>query len=434
LFGENTAVDPYFPPLFMSAFNVTRGEPIIFNNLDPRFSKVPIAKMARASAGHPAAYRPVRIKLGEDEKFLASDGGLVFNFPASALEDDLRQLLHSIASGENLQIFEDYWPMVFSPYIILGLSTKDKEKNLSYYSRLMQTYNGGAREILEKAIADKIPYFRGFELPNDNDIHYLNFFGMKKTYISNCFSRANSAIRSTNIKINEPIDFDNKQKEFIKELLNDSIKKTSNIFRIDTNGYLRSHLYLETGNLNGFLGKKAMTSIGKEACLFDDCDNSFEREHAGVIGLTRNAMKPTLGRLDLIQKRRENNPSQKILNLNWNDVRKIPRELNFVLTVPIFDFYHIQYEDGPTRVEKVKDFEDSLRTFDTGALGPAFGVLSIDGVSKDADENIDNLAILVKNAGLIEMLERAALDIGKMISKNLNISCKKEREFATFGS
>jgi predicted acylesterase/phospholipase RssA len=186
VYGIDTAREPFFAPIFISTCCIDDRMPVLFNNIEERYWDVPIAHIVRASAGHPTLFRPKMLNLdGKRKRY--TDGGLMANFPAFAVNQALRYLFRR----SNIDALpEDYKTLRTVPYGTIGLAVSDQARTGTYIAVLRGVLMGGARERLEYELASTLPYFRPVRQTTSGEPHFLNFFSVKPTLIDITFDKA----------------------------------------------------------------------------------------------------------------------------------------------------------------------------------------------------------------------------------------------------
>jgi predicted acylesterase/phospholipase RssA len=262
--------DPFFAPIFISTCCVDDRMPVLFNNIEERYWDIPIAHIVRASAGYPTVFRPKALTVDNNSKRY-TDGGLMANFPAFAVNQALRQLF----SRTNEQLPEDYKTIRTLPFGTIGLAVSDEAGPSTYMAVLRDVLLGGARERLEYELASTSPYFRLVRQRTTGEPHFLNFFSVKPTLIELTFAKASSYIDG--IKISSTVDLDPLRGE-LERNLNGAISTCERLFSIRNGGYVRSHLFFEADTKHGLFDKKAVICKGREIDKFRDIEVSVPKE------------------------------------------------------------------------------------------------------------------------------------------------------------
>lgn len=420
LYGVLTAHDPYFPPIFISTCCVTDKQPTVFNNIEEKFLDVPIARIVRASAGHPIVFRPKRIKIGGTERRYC-DGGLMLNFPTSSVGRELRRLLQNTKQDG---LDSEYATLASSAYVTIGLSVSDAVAPTTYLRSLFGILTGGARDQLESELSNHTPYFRVLKQIAERQPYYLNFIQVRKKLIDESYELGSKFV--TNSRISTTINIFQQKKIVIDNMKNLS-DAAERLFPNYEDGYCRCHFFLEGGKSPGLLVKKAMTCSGRQLNEFLDTENSISKEFCGLIGLARSSQHPILGRVDILQSKRKAHPTQSILGLRSSDTEHIAKDLNFFLAVPVFDWLTLRYEPGKIESVRTGEYDEFARLFDSGPGGAIIGMLAIDGRSNAANIEIDQLSEKVLKAGIIGLMERSAFEISYALSKEIRDSlCPSE--------
>lgn len=163
LLADDSMVNP--PALFLTATNVTGRKLEVFNSIDERYDRVPIAKAVRASAGFPAFFEPIEFK---DHRYAGwyADGGIVSNYPAWIFTNAFRvRLLDS----------PEYRLLATRPWVHFGLrldrvpiadpSTPESKFYVSSLARLV--LGGEARTDLEDRLEGLVTRSFTIQQPSD---------------------------------------------------------------------------------------------------------------------------------------------------------------------------------------------------------------------------------------------------------------------------
>jgi hypothetical protein len=417
VYGRESAPNPYFAPIFISTCCIDDREPVIFNNIEKRYWDIPIAHIARASAGHPIVFKPKVLNLDGTVKRY-SDGGLMANFPAFAVHGALKNLFDR---KNVLELPQDYRELVTVPFVTLGLAATDQPPRASYLEEIRGILLGGARERLEYQLAATAPYFRLVRQTVNGEPHYLNFAGVTPELIKRTFNKARKFMQGE--KISASVDLGKPQMiNALQRNLEGMLQAFERTFPRDprqTIEYTRIHLYFEGNEERGVFRKTAMLCNGGAAATFGDQEQSIRKAFSGLIGLVRMSGFPVLARLNVVQKMREDKPNLEILGLKWADTQHLPRDLKLALILPICDYHNMSYETGDVAIDTLRGCEEFVRTIDGGIRGPLLGAISVDCSCASADRDIDWLTNEVRTSGLLDSLERYSLEIGTIVSQEI---------------
>ena len=91
LLHDTNVWDAYFPPLFVSVACIDCASGLIISNTDPRFLKLKICDVVRASAGHPLLFKPQKLHIDDVDKNY-TDGGVFSNFPTTAAHNAFKRI------------------------------------------------------------------------------------------------------------------------------------------------------------------------------------------------------------------------------------------------------------------------------------------------------------------------------------------------------
>ncbi len=413
VYGRDTARDPFFAPIFISTSCVDDHDAVIFNNIEEKYWDIPIAQIVRASAGHPVVFRPVTLKLDTPKRY--TDGGLLANFPAFTVNQELRRLFNRHAASK---LPGEFHTMAAVPFVTLGLAASDERLRKSYLGEVRSILLGGARERLEYQLAGTASYFRLIRHDVRGEPHLLNFFRVRPKLIDRSFERAISHINS--IRMSTTIDVNPEDvKKSIERNLNGVIKSCVRVFQPSDDQYLRVHLYLEGGDKAVLYSKKAVVCWGRSVDEFRDLFAPVTREFSGLIGLARSSGCPVISRLDILQGKRAADKNREFLGLKWEETQGLPADLNLSVIIPIIDHKNMTYETGELLVHEVPGCEDCVTVIDTGIAGPFVGVLLIDGCAALAAKENSELVNFILESDLLETLERYALEIGCIVSQEI---------------
>jgi hypothetical protein len=408
VYGTASINDPYFAPVFISTCCVDDCCPVLFNNIEERYWDVPIAHIVRASAGYPTVFRPKSLTLeGKSKRY--TDGGLMANFPAFAVNQALRRLF----SRNNTELPDDYKTIRTLPYGTFGLAVSDQAARGTYLSVLRDVLMGGARERLEYEIASTSPYFRLVRQTTTGEPYFLNFFRVKPKLIDMTSEKAAQYIDG--LQLSSTVDLDSLRHNILHNLKG-AIELCERTFSIGSGGYIRGQLFIESATQQGTFHKKAAACKGRTITEFSDIKGPVAKEFAGLLGLVRSSSCPIFCRIDLLQEKRRRHPGEQILGLTIEHTLELPPDLNFSFVIPIFDYGNVTYETGQILKKPVPKCEDCVSLIDTGIAGPLIGAISIEGCSDDAKQDFKTLMDRIIENDILVTLERYAWEISALIT------------------
>ena len=178
--------DLYFPPLILTATNLSTGRLTLIKSYDERFGDVPIARAVRASAGFPFFFRPVEMAFLDEEgrevegRFV--DGGVISNFPAWVFSSVLRS---------ELDRYVEFADIARQPWLNIGLrlvadpargQPPARGPRAGLLKAMFGLLAGQVRDELETSLADRVPRLLPIrQLDTDtsgpgrwNDVHLMS--------------------------------------------------------------------------------------------------------------------------------------------------------------------------------------------------------------------------------------------------------------------
>lgn len=421
VYGRPADNDPspnlYFCPIFLAAVCVDDDQPVFFNNLDRRFLRTRIASMARASAGHPLVFRPQKITLDNIEKQYI-DGGLMANFPVYWTYRELKRLLQP---ANVRTIPADYRALVGIPFATFGLSVIDENGAPSYIGSILRTLTGGARHRLELELAESAPYFKLLQQKVLNEPPSLDFFRVSEKTIEQAYQRGLEFLKSA--KLSMTAFLGDEKRELLITCLQAMVDVVKKRFPPNDNGYVRGHLYFASDQI-GVLEKKAFVCTDRPTHSFEDFNRS-EDEFADLTGMVRATQWCALARPDFLLEARRARPEDLLLGVKLADIRDRPEDMNFTVVVPVFDSHSVSRAHLDVKYKTPPDAVDAIRLIGTGVSGPIIGMAIIDGLVKDGElagltADLDSFAEEIVACGLLPALERLALEIGTIVSRQLD--------------
>ena len=420
VFEQTTAFDAYFPPLFLSAVSLHERKPVIFNNLEEEFLDFEIARMVRISAGHPAVFRPKRLrKQDEAEGYLDQkrfvDGGVLVNFPVSQMIAAIQRALSDSAD------IDEYEDILRTTFITIGMATEEPQSGRgSYVSAVWDMISGGARALLELELANRVAFFRLLSVVAEDQPHYLNFFGLRKSLIDQVYARTREFAEGQGAMTVLSLEA---SRQRLEASLADACRAIDLAFSEPGAAFSRAHLFIDADPTNNTITKLAMY-CRHEATKFNDHEISITKPRSGLIGLARATRRPVICRIDQLQALRRAHPRDEILGLRWEEVKHIPEELNFCVVIPIFNHYSLSYSESDSdhatqRYDGLDpQVEGLVRILESGIDGQLLAVISIDG-SMNVDDDLDVICARFKSMLAMKTLERIGTDVGYTIGSAL---------------
>ncbi len=415
IYGEGFAIDPFFPSLFLSTANIDSLTPEIVNNIQSEYFDIPIADAVRASAGHPLIFKPMKLKIANNEAYY-TDGGLISNFPAVYVSKIARKI--AIKTEIEDGMYQDCIPFLFNLHVICGLCIETDRKNKGYVSNLMYLYFGHGKNIIEIQTTQSDSLSRVIVQPVFNRPHYLRFDRINRNYITKVTQEAFEFMQSS--KFSNIGFYRNDERAYILSEMENIVdifsRSAPSNFR-----YIRSHFYLLDSRSEGLLKKKAYVCFNSVSDkFFLDIDDSFRRRYAGIVGRFIIHKRPIYTKFELLQEMRRNNTSKCYFGLKYEETRNIPNDMNFCCSFPIFSIESVRYQRGATSlVPMASSSEVPYVSFDTGISGMCIGVLSVDGCADPVPSSHVDIREWFVNSNLVETVERRIMDISAVSSKAL---------------
>lgn len=389
--GDGAAPAPsrfYFPPLFLTATNLTTMKLEILNSFEERYQDVEVAAAARASAGFPGVFRPLPIR-GRPRGGWFVDGGVVSNFPAWVFADDFRRLM------DDAEI-EPYRHLASRPWANIGLRMTDDPHDDAgalgghaygpaplaagdYYSRLVRLATGLARDELENKLAGltqrpilvKQPYARA-DGPSPEEMWYIH--KVDPSLIGRMArSGYDAAVQQLDgLSFHLPAGDD---RIAIEGVLEATARRAWRILGQASNDAtrFRTNVFIPLG---GSLRLCYRWNMGTPAVPDIDWDASFgfDRGHTGRCFRLR---RPLIGNIREIFRLVAGGDEDVLAfyRTTPEDYRRVKRTMTWLASVPIFDPEVLYQRDDPDPVDPRAYFVAAERRLD----GAILGVLNLDG-------------------------------------------------------
>lgn len=411
LFGREIET-PYFPPLFVTATSVTTEREVFFNNLEKRFQEIAIAAAVRASAGHPLAFGHKKLMLdGREQEF--SDGGIVLNYPTMAIDRLLRELTQeTIADAKPGSLFLDE-KLKHSSFATLGLTLSESSSPKSVTSLVLGQAKSRLEDILAKSSRRLIHSQQPVpaDYPQTTDFHLLT-----KSKIQEMAQTGRGFIAERMPDRIDSFSIDDDTRAGIVAILKETLVHLKRTLAYAEPDYARIQVYVGSTQNYNHLQKLCFVCLDKQVSTFTDSDLPVKRD-GGLINLTRTNRAPVISRLDLLRQQRYARPTQPVLGLTYQDVAAIDANLNFGISVPIYDPRTTRYLFAARPFKRTEengvDISPLVHVSDTKLDGTLFGVLALDfcmnrALRSSLAEHVETPRV----QAIIRHTERFAYEIG----------------------
>ncbi len=411
----------YFPPLSITATNLSTQELLLIRSTDARFFRVSVAKAIRASGGFPLFFRPVEIDVPDEKpphtvrRHSFCDGGVMCNFPAF-----VREFRRDIASDPI------YLPYSMRPFVNIGLKLKSEPlppetlplRSLgSVLAALFDLATSGTRTFLESKLAtetvDRPIVSSQPTTPEKTGWPHtmLEFDKLTPEYVGRMFEKGRefAAVELGGLQFGLPSDEpDDEIVGRMHELLNAALLALGQT----DNRKLRLRASL-------FVPQDEVLAL-KYRANFDPADPDFDlvlNYYQGLTGYCFVTRRPAICNLERLGKAFREDERSDFFALDPQIRQRIRADRTWLFSVPVFD----PERSTPYAPEEVPD-PDVLAaahfSLESPLDGAVFGVLSIDAamdyaiIPPEPEEQLKTAAVqLIRDA-----LLAASWDIGKVFS------------------
>ncbi|MCW2285442.1 patatin-like phospholipase family protein [Rhodoblastus acidophilus] len=407
IYDQPTATDAYFLPFFLTAACVDCAELLIVNNLEERFLDIPLSRLVRVSAGHPLVFWPKRLSPRGDawKTKRYSDGGILLNFPAAKLNSELRRIL----SDPEIDA-DEFRDLKTSSFVTIGLATKDSDSSATYMRKLWHLVSGDAKNSVEMAQANDLPYFALLEQDTSDQPHYLRFDKVCRKLIEEIYTKSVDHACAFGTRSTVELAPFRAIIDDIFSRIHSTVLKRMNGSKDD---YVRVILCVDTDLNRNSIDAPAILCYECRQCVSQSRNVSIIKLYEELVGIIRNSGIPAYCRMDLMQTVRQSDPT----HLSCDASRIVNNRPNFCFVLPVFDYHFTTIEPRDVKRVPTDGYDDFLYLFDTGASGLVHAVLLIDGSIAFANHDFDETVNYIIEQSLIQTLERHALELSSVMEQ-----------------
>ena len=408
----------YFPPLILTATNLTTRKLVLINSFDDEFADLPIARAVRASAGFPLFFRPIllarRAPDGSVEEGWYVDGGVIANFPAWVFSTEFRRKMARI---------EDFEHLALRPWLNIGLRQVAAPPGpdgrvagpLDFYKGLLKMFIGQVRNELEQTLADQLPRSLTIEQPDTQTSgprRLLDVDRLDKARIRAMFHHGEEFAegRLAGLSFRLP-DRDGERR--IQAALQELIRRALRLFGRESNADLgfRANVFLPSRD---------------ELVLRYSCKMNADRDrrmsfayNTGLTGYCFRSKNPWICNLGLLRRAIEADPEVTWFGISADQHRQVEDDRTWLLSVPIFDPRDCWPRSPAPRVARNEGLSIFLAsTIDSMTDGAVLGVLNLDAAFPPGEIKGDTERMLTdpRVRSMIALAQSAAHVVGFVLA------------------
>ncbi|WP_435009667.1 patatin-like phospholipase family protein [Tundrisphaera lichenicola] len=419
-FQREHADDPsiYFPPLILTATNLTTRKLVLINSFDDRFADLPIARAVRASAGFPLFFRPVALSCrevgGAMEEGWYVDGGVISNFPAWVFSSEFRRQMSRI---------EDFEHLALRPWLNIGLrqvatlthSASRVDDPIDFYKGLLGMLVGQVRNELERNLSARIPRSLTIEQPDTETSgprRLLDVDRLDESRIRAMFHRgeefAEQALAPLSFRLPSGIG-----ERKIRAVLRDLIRRVLRVFGRELNAELafRGNVFLPHRD-------RLVLDYSYKMNGARDRRMSFAYD-TGLTGYCFRDRNPWICNLKLLREAIAAHPEETWFGMSSEQHRKVEADRTWLLSVPIFDPRDC-WPKAPTAI-KTRPEESSIflaSTVESTTDGAVLGVLNLDAAfaHQEIEEDTERMLTDPRVRSTMILTQTAASEIGFILA------------------
>jgi predicted acylesterase/phospholipase RssA len=448
--SPDPASPPYFPPLFLSATEVTTRRLELINSVEPRYFDWPVVKAVRASAGFPGFFTPVDHDVHEsnpaDPKLDPGpaggersyvDGGVIANFPAFVFGNRFRRWLATTAAAHQPECAG--W--MTRPWVHVGLrlsSTRqerpaagERRHPETFVRAMLDLFKGLARSELEDRLTEFVP--RSIQVVANSEqtggpAGVLDVDALRPHIVQTMFDQGMLPARQFlgRYRFNLP------ESEPVEDILRDALALANAVFPIDparagTDPKFRANVFVPQGTDLVLAYRANMDPPGPGTPADEaNTDRTLQLDlRNGLSGLCYAKRQPLL----LNMQRFARAIPGGAFGFNPTTQATIRPDRTWLLSVPIFDPEAVLPGRLPAEpVDQVRG-QDYAVALD-GCSDPAdphvldgavFGVLNLDAgwvyAAVGIDEDPKNHRYQIRIRALVAIMRSCALRIGALFSE-----------------
>ena len=410
--------DLYYPPLILTATNLTTGKLVLINSFDDAFADVPIARAVRASAGFPLFFRPVAItrvaESGGMEQGWYVDGGVIANFPAWVFSTELRGRMNEIEAFSHL---------AGRPWLNIGLRQVDDPRPArpadtaprGVLKSLLGLLTGRIRNELEQTLAARIPRsfpIEQFESETTGPKNLLDIDRLDEARIRAMFHRGEEVAERKLADLSFGLP-SGKEKRKIEAALASLVRRAARVFGHPDNGVLRfrSNVFLPNRD-------RLILQYSYKMGHHGDRDLSFAHD-TGLTGYCFRSRKPWVCNLGLLRQAVAKDPTALWFGMTADQHQRVPGDRTWLLSVPIFDTQDCWPERPPDRRRQPEPGATFIASeLECPTDGAVFGVLNLDAnfQREGIDDDTERMLTDARIQSTVLLAQAAAQEVGFVLA------------------
>ncbi len=410
--------DLYYPPLILTATNLTTRKLVLINSFDDAFADVPIARAVRASAGFPLFFRPVamtcRAESGGMEAGWYVDGGVIANFPAWVFSTELRERMKKIEAFSHL---------AGRPWLNIGLRQVDDPRPAQaagssprdVLKSLFGLLTGQIRNELEQTLAAQIPRSVPIEQPESETTgpkHLLDVDRLDAARIRAMFQHGEEFAERELAGLSFRLPAGKEEKK-IEAAMAGLVRRAVRIFGHADNGVLRFRS-------NVFLPNRDRLVLRYAYKMGNHGDRNISFAHdTGLTGYCFSSRKPWICNLGLLRQAVAKDPTPPWFGMTPDQHLRVPDDRTWLLSVPIFD----TRDCWPERPSDQKRQPEPGAPFIASELecptdGAIFGVLNLDAnfQHEGVDDDTERMLTDPRIQSTVLVVQAAAQEVGFVLA------------------
>jgi predicted acylesterase/phospholipase RssA len=409
----------YFPPLILTATNLTTRKLVLINSFDDDFADLPIARAVRASAGFPMFFRPVSLRCrgadGAVEEGSYVDGGVIANFPAWVFSSEFRRRMGEI---------EDFEHLALRPWLNIGLrqvaapstSNGRVDGSLDFYKGLLGMLVGHVRNELESTLAARLPRSLTIEQPETQTSgprRLLDVDRLDEVRIRAMFHRGEEFAEAKLAGLSFRLPGRDGERK-IRAVLQELIRRVLRLFGRQDNAALRCR-----GNV--FLPNRDRLVLRYSCKMNSDRDRRMSFAYdTGLTGYCFRDRNPWICNLELLRQAIAVNPEEGWFGMSPDQHRRVEDDRTWLLSVPIFDPRDC-WPKAPTPRTPPQRGGSSIflaSMIESTTDGALLGVLNLDAAFsyEEIEEDTERMLTDPRVRSTIALAQAAAHEVGFVLA------------------